>query len=228
MFSRIRVLAASYKVTKISRSIGVDYRDKSERGIKWGKKEGGEEENKRGEKKRKQERIRDTTPVLRNRGARVSISGWWKVSPGRGGKFSQIPEALEPRFSSCSNSDRKSIGPSPLWNAGKSTCICPPPLRAPRLAFHGDIELFIASNERNERLKRSQETKRRLAIVVLRTDTRGNGRSRRRFRRLPREFAYEGATLVSKITNVGLVNATALNTELAGIMKKIGKKDFSM
>lgn len=74
LFSRIRVLAASYKVTKISRSIGVDYRDKSERGIKWGKKEGGEEENKR-EKKRKQERIRDTTPVLRNRGARVSISG---------------------------------------------------------------------------------------------------------------------------------------------------------
>lgn len=34
-------MAASYKVTKISRSIGVDYRDKSERGIKWGKKEGG-------------------------------------------------------------------------------------------------------------------------------------------------------------------------------------------
>lgn len=106
----------------------------------------------------------------------------------------------------------------------------PLPLSAPlgQQAFHGDIELFIASNERNERLKRSQETKRRLAIVVLRTDTRGNGRSRRRFRRLPREFAYEGATLVSKVTNVGLVNATALNTELAGIMKKIGKKDFSM
>lgn len=46
-------MAASYKVTKISRSIGVDYRDKSERGIKWGKKEGGEEENKRNKGKRK-------------------------------------------------------------------------------------------------------------------------------------------------------------------------------
>lgn len=51
--------------------------------------------------------------MLRNRGARVSISGWRKVSPGRAGKFSQIPEALEPGFPSCSNSDRKSIGPSP-------------------------------------------------------------------------------------------------------------------
>lgn len=61
LFSRIRVLAASYKVTKISRSIGVDYRDKSERGIKWGKKEGGEEENKRGENGKKETETRTHT-----------------------------------------------------------------------------------------------------------------------------------------------------------------------
>lgn len=76
--------------------------------------------------------------MLRNRGARVSISGWRKVSPGRAGKFSQIPEALEPGFPSCSNSDRKSIGPSPHFEMpAKVLAYAPsplPPLRAPRLA----------------------------------------------------------------------------------------------
>lgn len=38
-------------------------------------------------------------PYWRNRGARVSISGWREVSPGRGGKFSQF-QALEPFFGS--------------------------------------------------------------------------------------------------------------------------------
>lgn len=43
-------MAASYKVTKISRSIGVDYRDKSERGIKWEKRREGKKKIREGKR----------------------------------------------------------------------------------------------------------------------------------------------------------------------------------
>lgn len=152
----------------------------------------------------------------RNRGARVSISGWREVSPGWGGKFPGLRTFLW----FCSHSARKSIGPSLLWNARKSTCIRPSPYYRLESQLFSTILNFLS--HRKVKARARQETKRRFAIVVLRTDSRRNHWSRCAFHRLPLEFAYEPFP-ISKVTSMAYWYAIALNN--AGMSNvEIGKQ----